>query len=236
LGQDYYVEVWIEKEALVGVIERPCDEWRVPYFSCRGYNSGSEAYDGARRFKWKISDGIRPVIFYLGDHDPSGLQMDADHYKRLGQLSGYEIEIRRLALTKDQVEEHRLPSNPVKRTDTRSRDYELEHGGGCWELDALDPSIIAGLVEREIESVIDRKEWNKGLAAEREVKDKLLAVAQDFDDDTSSKERGKIEVKRWDELQAEIYAEARELLGLVVQPPSSPWQQPPGFVSYRRRR
>jgi hypothetical protein len=236
MGQDYYVEVWIEKEALVGVIDNVCRRWRVPYFACRGYNSDSEAYDAATRFKWQIRDGIRPVIFYLGDHDPSGIQMDADHYMRLGQLSGYEIEIRRLALTKEQVEEHRLPPNPVKKADSRSQSYELLHGGGCWELDALDPSIIAGLVRREIESVIDREEWDKGLAAEREVKDKLLAIAEDFDDDTSTKrkERGPIQIKRWDEAQAEMLADFRATLGIVVQPPKSPWSPPPGFVSYRR--
>jgi hypothetical protein len=103
-GQDHYVEVWIEKEALVGVISGVCSRWRVPYFASRGYNSDSEAYAAAGRFKDKIECGIRPAIFYLGDHDPSGLQMDADHFERLGQLSGYVIDFRRLALTRDQVE------------------------------------------------------------------------------------------------------------------------------------
>jgi hypothetical protein len=65
------VEVWIEKEALVGVITGVCYDWRVPYFASRGYNSDSEAYAAAERFQRKIEYGIRPVIFYLGDHDPS---------------------------------------------------------------------------------------------------------------------------------------------------------------------
>jgi hypothetical protein len=173
-GQDHYVEVWIEKEALVGVITGVCRRWRVPYFASRGYNSDSEAYAAAERFKRKIEwQGIRPVIFYLGDHDPSGLQMDVDHFERLGQLSGYAIDFRRLALTKEQIEEYDLPPNLVKDTDSRSAGYEEEHGDGCWELDALDPSIISGLVDQGIRSVIDLEQWEKGLAYEEAVQNKL---------------------------------------------------------------
>jgi hypothetical protein len=183
-GQDHYVEVWIEKEALVGVISSICYHWRVPYFSCRGYNSDSAAYEAAGRFEWQIRNGIRPVILYLGDHDPSGLQMDADHFERLGQLSGYAIDFRRLALTMDQVEEYDLPPNLVKDTDSRSAEYEEEHGEGCWELDALDPSIISGLVDDGIKSVIDLEQWNKGLAVEEavqnKIRDELKALAENF--------------------------------------------------------
>jgi hypothetical protein len=231
-GQDHYVEVWIEKEALVGVISGTCYHWRVPYFASRGYNSDSEAYAAAERFKSMIEwQGIRPVIFYLGDHDPSGLQMDADHFERLGQLSGYAIDFRRLALTRDQVEEYDLPPNMVKDTDSRSREYEEDHGDGCWELDALDPEIISGLVDDGIKSVIDLEQWKKGLAVEEAVKDKireeLKAVAENFVCDIGDIGYGKvrdrtIKVKRWNELQAERKAERKQtsediriLLGLA---------------------
>jgi hypothetical protein len=160
--------------------------------------------------------------------------MDADHFERLGQLSGYVIDFRRLALTRDQVEEHDLPPNPVKEADTRSAEYEEEHGGGCWELDALDPSIIGRLVNDGIKSVIDLEEWNKGLAAEEAIQNKLReelkAFAENFVCDIGyGKDRDRtIKVQRWGDLQAErkqMMEEASVLLGL---------KQP--FVSYRRPR
>ena len=47
--QAYRPEVWIEKEALVGVIEGVCNELNVPYFACRGYVSQSEQYRAGKR-------------------------------------------------------------------------------------------------------------------------------------------------------------------------------------------
>jgi hypothetical protein len=232
-GQDRYVEVWIEKEALVGVITRVCSKWRVPYFASRGYNSDSEAYAAAQRFKMMIGLGYRPVIFYLGDHDPSGLQMDDDHFERLGQLSGYAIDFRRLALTKEQIEEYDLPPNMVKDTDSRSAGYEEDHGDGCWELDALDPSIISGLIDQGIRSVIDLDQWEKGLAYEEAVGNKLEADMKalaknyvfdigDIGDIGYGKVRDRtIKVQRWDELKADKkqeFEDIRVLLGLKHQP------------------
>jgi hypothetical protein len=224
--------VWIEKEALVGVITGVCRRWRVPYFASRGYNSDSEAYAAAGRFNHEIQRGIRPVIFYLGDHDPSGLQMDADHFERLGQLSGYAIDFRRLALTKEQIEEYDLPPNMVKDTDSRSTGYEEEHGDGCWELDALDPEVIAGLVNNAIKSVIDLEQWEKGKAVEEAVQNKLeadlKAFAKDYVCDIGDigvgygKVRDRtIKVQRWDELKADKkqeFEDIRVLLGLKQQP------------------
>jgi hypothetical protein len=227
-GQDHYVEVWIEKEALVGVISSVCSDWRVPYFASRGYNSDSEAYAAARRFKGEIGRGIRPVIFYLGDHDPSGLQMDADHFERLGQLSGYAIDFRRLALTKEQIEEYDLPPNLVKDTDSRSAGYEEEHGDGCWELDALDPSIISGSVDQGIRSVIDLEQWEKGLAYEEAVQNKLRedmkALVENYVFDIGDigdlgygKARDRtIKVQRWDEFKSDKEQRFQELRAAVI--------------------
>src|ERR1700677_797627 len=49
--QDYRVEVWVEKEALVGVIERVAYKFRCAYFACRGYSSQSEQWRAGQRFK-----------------------------------------------------------------------------------------------------------------------------------------------------------------------------------------
>ena len=83
-GQDTVVEVWVEKEALVGVIERPCHEYNAPYFACKGYTSQSEMWGGAMRFiERKKDSGQNTVVLHFGDHDPSGVDMTRDIQERV---------------------------------------------------------------------------------------------------------------------------------------------------------
>lgn len=65
--QPYRVEVWIEKDALVGVIAGACDRNDVPYFSCRGYTSQSELHGAAMRLVGYEKDGQDTVVIHLGD-------------------------------------------------------------------------------------------------------------------------------------------------------------------------
>lgn len=85
-GQPVHVEVWVEKEALAGVVARAADEWQVGYFSCRGYVSQSEQWRAARRFHRKLQAGKRVLVLHLGDHDPSGIDMTRDITTRLTQF------------------------------------------------------------------------------------------------------------------------------------------------------
>lgn len=78
-GQKNRFEVWIEKDALSGVIANICEELRVDYFACRGYVSASAQYGAAKRFKRYRMAGQQPVVLHLGDHDPSGLDMTREN-------------------------------------------------------------------------------------------------------------------------------------------------------------
>ena len=80
------VEVWIEKDAAIGVVEGVCSANRVPYFSCRGYTSMSEMHQAAQRVRWHIEKGEQVTILHVGDHDPSGLDMSRDIEDRLRQF------------------------------------------------------------------------------------------------------------------------------------------------------
>lgn len=157
-GQDFYPEVWIEKDALTGVIEGVCEEYQVPYFACRGYVSQSEMYDAAQRFKNKRK---KVIVFHLGDHDPSGIHMSRDNEARLELLSRYaNVEIVRLALNMDQVEEYDPPPNPGKESDSRFAGYAEEFGtDSSWELDALSPEVISNLIRDALEERIDPEPW-----------------------------------------------------------------------------
>lgn len=154
--QDERVEVWIEKDALVGVIERVCTELDVPYFSCRGYTSQSELWRAARR---QISYGKPTTVIHLGDHDPSGKDMTRDIQDRL-RLFGADATIERIALNMDQVRKWKLPPNPAKITDSRFAAYEAEFGSESWELDALDPTKIEKMIRTAVEAHLDRERFD----------------------------------------------------------------------------
>jgi hypothetical protein len=158
--QDFRLEVWIEKDALLGVIERVCDEFRVPYFACRGNNSESEQYKAGKRFEEQLESGLTPIVLHLGDHDPNGLDMTRDNRDRLAMFARRGVEVRRLALNMDQIDRYPPPPNFAKESDTRYRAYAEKFGAECWELDALDPAVIAELIRREVEGMIDADFWD----------------------------------------------------------------------------
>jgi hypothetical protein len=164
--QKWRPEVWIEKDALVGVIERVCAELDIPYLSCRGYTSQSEMWVGAQRIqRWlnPLNHQI-PLILHLGDHDPSGMDMSRDIMKRLKLFCGKKIELIRLALNMDQIEEFQPPPNPAKTTDSRSTAYIAEFGHDSWELDALEPGTMVALIRTAVDALRDKKIWKEDMS------------------------------------------------------------------------
>ena len=157
--QDYRVEVWIEKDALVGVIAGVCDDLDIPYFSCRGYTSQSEMWVAGQRLLKYIKDGQTPLVLHFGDHDPSGKDMTRDIIDRLTLFSNSAIELQRIALNMDQVEQYNPPPNPAKITDSRASAYIAEYGDESWELDALETTVIADLIRDAVGVVMDQDAW-----------------------------------------------------------------------------
>ena len=170
------VEVWVEKEALVGVVQRICNKWDVPYFACRGYVSQSAQWRAGRRFKlYQESQDV--VLLHLGDHDPSGMDMTRDNNDRLN-IFGAVIDMRRIALNMDQIEQYTPPPNPTKLTDSRAGDYIRQYGYESWELDALEPSVISDLIEGQIEDIIDMRIWEDDLDREKDARERIAEVAE----------------------------------------------------------
>lgn len=175
--QDERVEVWIEKDALVGVIERVCTELDVPYFSCRGYTSQSELWRAARR---QIGYGKPVTVIHLGDHDPSGKDMTRDIQDRL-RLFGADATIERIALNMDQVRKWKLPPNPAKITDSRFAAYEAEFGAESWELDALDPKKIETMIRNAVEAHLDRERFDEREEQQEEDRKLLNKCSTEWD-------------------------------------------------------
>lgn len=180
------VEVWIEKDALVGVIESICQELDVAFFSCRGYTSQSEMWSAAQRLAAYWRNGRQdPLVLHFGDHDPSGIDMTRDIQDRLQEFSfgtaGHKIELRRLALNMAQVEQYNPPPNPAKLTDSRCAGYIEKHGDESWELDALEPQVIAALIRNEVMGVRDVDKWAAAVEAEEEHRRQLQAVSDKWE-------------------------------------------------------
>ena len=177
-GQHTKPEVWIEKDALIGVVERVCTKWDVPYFSCRGYTSQSEVWRASVRHM--TYDQHRVLVIHLGDHDPSGIDMTRDIEERL-RIFGANTRIDRIALNMDQVERHALPPNPVKITDSRFAKYAFEHGDESWELDALDPKNIESMIEEKILDVVDQELFDRCETRQEKDRELLLETSGSWD-------------------------------------------------------
>jgi hypothetical protein len=178
-----YVEVWLEKEALAGVLVDVTDEWDVPLMVTRGYPSISFLYSAAVAIRERIWEGQKPHIYYFGDHDPSGVDIDravVDGLIEAGAASSTEATavmraFQRVAVTEEQIEEWDLPTRPTKKSDTRSGKFS----GESVELDAIPAAklrkLAADCIERHVNyhelSVLEKTE-----AEERRILRQLAAA------------------------------------------------------------
>jgi len=172
--------VWVEKEALAGILRPVCEKWNVPYLACRGYVSQSAMYRTALEMLTVSTAGQKPIILYLGDHDPSGIDMTRDVLERQHLFEGAE-KVVRLALNMDQVEELAPPPNPAKVSDSRASEYIARYGPESWELDALEPTYIARLIEEAVLGYMERDLFEAAIRREAEQRRQLKMAATSWE-------------------------------------------------------
>lgn len=183
ITQAYRLEVWIEKDALAGVFSRVCNKHQIDYFSCRGYTSQSEMYVAAKRHQKYLEDGQTPVILHFGDHDPSGIDMSRDIRERLEMFNyGDPIKVDRLALNMPQVRKYNPPPNPAKLTDSRVGGYIRLYGNSSWELDALEPTVLAALVTEAVDEFRDARAWDEKVKQENKERELLRSIRDNLQD------------------------------------------------------
>jgi hypothetical protein len=179
--QENYIECWVEKEALVGVVERACEELDIPFFACRGYVSQTAMYEAYKRFHRKHNKHNRIILLHLGDHDPSGIDMTRDITERLINTFGVYIEVKRIALNMEQIEEFQPPPNPAKLTDSRVGGYIKRFGRQSWELDALDPNTITNLIRQYANLFTDQAKRNKLISLQKEQQNLIKKCSENWD-------------------------------------------------------
>lgn len=185
--QPFYLELWVEKAALAGVLAPISRDYHITLMVNRGYSSASAMKESAERIIHRSraskhqQHGHRPVIIYVGDHDPSGIHMADDIGQRLREFGCPAwMDVRRLVLTMDQIQEHHLPTNPAKESDSRARDYIKEYGEYSWEADALPPNVLDLTVRQAVSSYIDKDAMKAAITRENLIKKRIADFAASF--------------------------------------------------------
>lgn len=202
--QPAYVEVMVEKQALEGVLEPLCSELDIAFSANKGYSSSSALYKAGKRLRDRLNEDKKCHVIYLGDHDPSGIDMTRDIVDRLNLFAGvitddeathlknggedlntmieagdYDgVLVHRVALNMDQIKTLRPPKNPAKMSDSRADDYVRKFGTSSWELDAIEPRQLAKLVRNEVESLRDEDLWDAAVKRETAMRNELIALAK----------------------------------------------------------
>lgn len=148
--QDAYVEIWLEKDALAGVL---CDVtylWDVPLMVAKGSSSLSFLHSAAEAITYQEKPCY---LYYFGDRDPSGLDIDRNIEKRLREFAPEaEIHFERVAVLPEHIEQYDLPTRPTKKSDSRSKKFK----GRSVELDSIPSPILREMATECIERHIDR--------------------------------------------------------------------------------
>lgn len=156
-GQRYYVELWSEKATLSQFLQEVASKYKVNVVICRGYPSLTRLVEA--RKERRIPEGVQYVILYFGDWDPTG----EDIFRHINEeLKPHGITVEKVALTKEQVEQYRLPTLKVKPKDTRTPKFRRKYKTTeCAEIDALRPTMLKEIIREKILSYLDVEGWLK---------------------------------------------------------------------------
>ena len=147
---DAYVEVWLEKDALAGVVYPVTSKYDVPLMVARGYASFSFLHSAAEYIN---TLGVPTYIYHFGDFDPSGVNAGEKIEQTLIEMApNAEIYFERVAVTPKQIRDWDLPTRPTKTTDSRAKNF----GDVSVELDAIEPDVLRDLVEEAIQRHLPR--------------------------------------------------------------------------------
>lgn len=193
-GQDTYLEVWVEKDALSGVLSRVTKQYHIPIVVNRGYSSASAMFDAFERFTNAFLNNQSIKILYLGDFDPSGMDMIRDIQDRIIEfikgsqrfetdeeaIELYQFSVEPIALTREQIRQYNPPPNPAKQTDPRAKDFIKLHGATSWEVDALRPEVLNALLTEAIKRNIDESLYYEIVHREEADKSKIKTLINQF--------------------------------------------------------
>jgi 5S rRNA maturation endonuclease (ribonuclease M5) len=167
--QPCYAEIWCEKDAVIGSIQDVTNDYGVRVVVGRGFQSTTRVQEIAERLASKQDKEIH--VFYLGDHDPSGVDIQRDLRERVWSAlldldACPSLEIERLAIHASDIQDFNLPPLLVKDSDSRAAEFTAKHGPNCVELDALPPSELRRRIAEAVEGILDKEGWDRAVRIE----------------------------------------------------------------------
>lgn len=170
--QDVCTEIWLEKDALAGVLYQETERYDVPLMVTRGYPSLSYLYEAAEA----IGAHAKPAfLYYFCDFDPSGLDITRTVEHGIREFApGADMYLERVAVTQEQIETLKLPTRPTKKTDSRSKNFS----GESVEVHAISFPVLRGLVRECSAKHIDRAELARTRQIEAAERETLVAIQQ----------------------------------------------------------
>lgn len=175
-GHDANVEVWLEKDALAGVLfSTVVDEFGLELHISKGQSSETYVYEAAEQLK---ADGRPAHIYILSDFDPGGFRIAENVERKLREHvgDGFVLAVERIAVTPRQIERWALPTRPVKKTDNQAAAFVRRYGDVSVELDAIAPSRLRALVREHLESHMDRGQLRALKLAEQQEREGLARL------------------------------------------------------------
>lgn len=177
-SQVHRVEVWSEKGTVRGTLEPVLKKYGVTFRVMHGYGSATALHDIAQ----ETANNEKPLtVLYVGDWDPSGMNMsEIDLPDRLARYGGHAT-ITRVALDESDVnDDTELPSFEAytKQGDSRYEWFVENYGRACWELDALPPPDLRERVEAAILALIDTDAWDRLMRIETVERESMKGVLE----------------------------------------------------------
>lgn len=227
-GQNNYIELWVEKDAISNVLKRRTHYYGIKLMVNRGYSSTTAMYDAYNRMEQAIRNNQTPHILYLGDHDPSGLDMILnDIPNRLNEQFNTQVITKHIGITMSQIRQYNPPPNPAKISDPRSKWYIKNYGNTSYEVDALEPSELHTIINSQIESLMDMDLFYEKIEEEKKDKSILKTLPEasesyqtliQYIDETESCLRelneDEIQLSEYDKGQLETLRKLKEQFGL----------------------
>ena len=171
--QPKYVEVWLEKEALAGLFQQVTSPESIVLSTARGYPSLTLLHDGYKRFMEPELTEKEFYILYFGDYDPSGKDIERNIRERLNIFFNIDVKVKRIAITKQQIEKYNIPPMPAKRSDSRYNEFVKINGDIAVELDAIEPNTLQDILRESINGLFDMDIRKENLKEEEIIKEEL---------------------------------------------------------------
>lgn len=173
IGHGYWANLWVdqpervvvflEKDALSGLVSTVTSRWQVPLYVNRGYGSVTYLREAAQ----DLSTDLPTTVLMLGDYDPSGWDARLSLVDEItSHHEGAPLTFVHTALTRSQVVRWGVPTRPTKTTDSRSHGVDWP-GGESAELDAIDPDLFLRKIEEGITKRINHDLWREAQIREK---------------------------------------------------------------------